>query len=388
MRSKESSRVPFEKDLFLLLLLLRRLFFQSSNVSRKSFLWFNLIGYRRKWLRMRTDHNLLEIVEEEVKKRRTREMKHCIKQNFFSRRMKLPVNRPIEIDQTKFFFFVLIRLICSSALKVSSFVNHHTNESFLRMMMMMIYCEIKKKDARKREDEKYGPMKKMKIKSGISKASIWSLSSQFEHVSLNWAIDDWYVFRSKHGTKMSKMKIILSRSMRLTWSTNLSNCSLPWGASARQVISYNKTFFIDHITSIDNSTLSALTTNSLESFFNIVTSRGIAPALIVQYFPGVMIEILNERKILHQSNQKREREIYMERANAALLFNASLFESSNSTNRSTVPISTARSLPWSDTLEYISRTNAISRITSSSCQPQMKDCQCSQCFNSIRWMFK
>ena len=121
---------------------------------------------------MRTDHNLLEIVEEEEKKRRTREMKHCIKQNFFSRRMKLPVNRPIEIDQTKFFFFVLIRLICSSALKVSSFVNHHTNESFLRMMMMMIYCEIKKKDARKREDEKYGPMKKMKIKSGISKASI------------------------------------------------------------------------------------------------------------------------------------------------------------------------------------------------------------------------
>ena len=36
---------------------------------------------------------------------------------------------------------------------------------------------------------------------------------------------------------------------------------------------------------------------------------------------------------------------YMESANAALLFSASLFESSNATNRSTVPISTARSLP-------------------------------------------
>jgi len=35
----------------------------------------------------------------------------------------------------------------------------------------------------------------------------------------------------------------------------------------------------------------------------------------------------------------------MERANAALLLSASFFESSKATNLSTVPISTARSLP-------------------------------------------
>jgi hypothetical protein len=41
----------------------------------------------------------------------------------------------------------------------------------------------------------------------------------------------------------------------------------------------------------------------------------------------------------------------MERASAALLLSASLFESSKATNRSIVPISTARSLPLSETLK-------------------------------------
>lgn len=150
------------------------LVFQWSNVSRKSFLWFNLIGYRRKCLRMRTDHYLLEIVEKknfsQRKEEREGESEALHQTNLYSRRMKLPVNRHVQIDQTEFSFFLLIRLICSSALKVSyEWIVHGEQKTFLRMMMMMmmIYCEIK---GSKRERNK-----SMKIKSGNFKASSWSL---------------------------------------------------------------------------------------------------------------------------------------------------------------------------------------------------------------------
>ncbi len=119
----------------------------------------------------------------------------------------------------------------------------------------------------------------------------------------------------------------------------------------------NKTYLVYHINQSNNYTLSALTTNSLDSLSSIAKSLGIAPALMIQYFPGVIIEIL-KRKLINFKNDFIQL-TYIERASAVLLLSASLFESSKVTNRSTVPISTARSLPLSETLKLIKKKISI-----------------------------
>lgn len=82
---------------------------------------------------------------------------------------------------------------------------------------------------------------------------------------------------------------------------------------------------------------------------------------------------------------KSELLLYIESASAALLRKASSVESSKTTSRSTVPISTARSLPFKETLDE-SRYAREEWIKA--CSPQMKDGQCCKGFDLLGWMVK